>query len=80
MNSGSFETKFYVELTFSVIDFAPSKQINWLVAVDETDNLSRYDMLVGRDLQHAMCMDILFSTKTLQWDGVEITMRPSKSI
>jgi hypothetical protein len=36
-------------------------------------------MIVGRDLQHAMGMDILFSTKTLRWDGVEITMRTAKS-
>jgi Reverse transcriptase (RNA-dependent DNA polymerase) len=78
-NSGSFVTKFDVELTFSFIDFAPSKEIKWLVAVDETDNSTRYDMIVGRDLQHAMGMDILFSTKTLRWDGIEIPMRTAKS-
>jgi hypothetical protein len=78
-NSGSFVTKFDIELTFSFIDFAPSKEIKWLVAVDETDNSSRYDMIVGRDLQHAMGMDILFSTRTLQWDGVEIPMRTANS-
>jgi hypothetical protein len=41
-NLGSFVTKLDVELTFSFVDFAPSKEIKWLVAVDETVNSSRY--------------------------------------
>jgi hypothetical protein len=36
-------------------------------------------MIVVRDLQHAMGMNILFSTKTLQWDGIEIPMQTANS-
>jgi hypothetical protein len=32
-------------------------------------------MIIGRDLQSALGMDILFSTKHLKWDGVMIPMR-----
>jgi hypothetical protein len=34
--------------------------IERVVAVNETDRQSCYDMMVGRDLQQAMGMDILF--------------------
>jgi hypothetical protein len=50
-----------------------------LVADDVTDNSSWYDMIVGQDLQGAMGMDILFSTKTLRWDGVKIPMQTANS-
>jgi len=58
-----------------LIDFAPSREIEWLVAVDETESHNRYDMIIGRDLQHAIGMDILFSSQKLRWDGIEIPMR-----
>ena len=32
-------------------------------------------MILGRDLQMALGMDILFSTKHLKWDGIIIPMR-----
>jgi hypothetical protein len=32
-------------------------------------------MIVGRDLQSALRMDILFSNKHLNWDGIVIPMR-----
>jgi hypothetical protein len=59
-NSGNFVTKYDIPLIFSLIDFAPSRDIEWVVAVDKTDNQSRYDMIIGQDLQHAMGIDILF--------------------
>jgi hypothetical protein len=36
-------------------------------------------MIIGRNLQHAMGMDILFSTQTLRWDGIDIPMQTSNS-
>jgi hypothetical protein len=60
-NSGNFATKYDIPVTFSLIDFAPNREIEWVVAVDETDSQSHYDMIIGQDLQQAMGMDFLFS-------------------
>jgi hypothetical protein len=56
-------------------EFAPSREISWNVAVDDTAQQSKYEMIIGRDLQLALGMDILFSTKHLKWDGIVIPMR-----
>ena len=50
-----------------------------MVVVDKTDSHNRYDMIIGQDLQHAIGMDILFSTQKLRWDGIEIPMRTANS-
>jgi hypothetical protein len=65
-NSRNFITKHDVPLTFSLIDFAPSREIECVVAVDETDSQSLYNMIIGQDLQQAMGMDILFSSERLR--------------
>jgi hypothetical protein len=74
-NSGNFVTKYDIPLTFSLIDFNPSHEIEFVVAVDKTDSQSCYDMIIGQDLQHAMGIDILFSSQRLRWDGNEVPMR-----
>jgi hypothetical protein len=38
-------------------------------------DLSNYDMIIGRDLLHELCIDVKFSTKTIEWDGVSIPMK-----
>jgi hypothetical protein len=62
-------------LQFSLPEFAPSRKINWNVAVDEAAQQSKYDMIIGRDLKIAIGMDILLSIKHLKWDGIVIPMR-----
>jgi hypothetical protein len=74
-NAGKFGTKYNIPLQFSFPEFAPSREINWNVAVDDTAQQSRYDMIIGHDIQVALGMDILFSTKHLKWDGITIPMR-----
>jgi Retroviral aspartyl protease len=74
-NTGKFVTKYDVPLQFSLPEFAPSREIHWNVAVDDTAQQSKYEMIIGRDLQIALGMDILFSTKHLKWDGIAIPMR-----
>jgi hypothetical protein len=78
-NSGNFFRKYHIPLTFSLIDFAPSHKIEWVVAIDETDSQSRYDMIIGRDLQQSMGMDILFLSQRLRWDGIEVQMQTANS-
>jgi hypothetical protein len=36
---------------FSLPEFAPSREINLNVAVDDTAQQSKYDMIIGRNLQ-----------------------------
>jgi hypothetical protein len=79
INSGNFVTNYDIPLTFSLIDFAHSREIEWVVAVDETDSQSCFDMIIGRDLQQAMGMDILFSSQRLRWDGIEVPMQTKNS-
>jgi hypothetical protein len=62
-NSGNFVTKYDIPLTFSLIDFTPIREIEWVVAIDKTDSQSCYDMIIRQDLQQSMGMDILFSSQ-----------------
>jgi hypothetical protein len=78
-NSGDFVKKYDIPLTFSLIDFAPSREIEWVVAIDKTDSQSCYNMIIGRELQHAMAIDILFLSQRLRWDGIEVPMQTANS-
>jgi hypothetical protein len=62
-----------------LIDFAPSREVEWLVAVDKTDSQSCYNMIIGQDLQHAMGIDILSLSQRLRWDGIEVPMQTANS-
>jgi hypothetical protein len=50
-----------------------------VVAVNETESQSCYDMIIGHDMQHSMGMDILFSSQRLRWDGIEVPMQTANS-
>jgi hypothetical protein len=74
-NAGKFVTKYDIPLQFSLPEFAPSCKISWNAAVGDKAQQSKYEMIIGRNLQLALGMDILFSTKHLKWDGIVILMR-----
>jgi hypothetical protein len=69
--------KYDISLTFSLIDFVPSREIECVVAVDEKDCQSHLDTIFGQDLQQAMGMDIFFSSQQLRWDGIEVPIKTS---
>ena len=73
-NGGTFNTKHEVQLTLILPEFSSSMEVQWACAIDENPN-STYDMIIGRDLQSALKMDILFSTNCLVWNGMTIPMR-----
>jgi hypothetical protein len=73
-NSGKFNTCYEVPLTIVLPEFSSSMEVQWSCAIDENPN-STYDMILGRDLQSALRMDILFSTGTLVWNEISIPMR-----
>jgi hypothetical protein len=68
-----FNTHYEVPLTIVLPEFSSSMEVQWSCAIDETPN-STYDMILGRDLQSALRMDILFSTGTLVWNEISIPM------
>jgi hypothetical protein len=60
-----------VPLTIVLPEFLSSMEVQWSCAIDKNPN-STYDMILGRDLQSALRMDILFSTGTLVWNEISI--------
>jgi hypothetical protein len=60
-------------LTIVLPEFSSSMEVPWSCAIDENPN-STYDMILSRDLQSALRMDILFSTGTLVWNEISIPM------
>ena len=66
--------KYEVLLTLIFPEFSSSLEVQWACAVDENPD-STYDMIIGRDLQSALKMDILFSTGSFTWNGITIPMR-----
>jgi hypothetical protein len=54
-NAGKFVTKYNIPLQFSLPEFAPSREIYWSVAVDGAVQQSNYDIIIGRNLQIALC-------------------------
>jgi hypothetical protein len=60
--AGKFVSRYKIPLQFLLPEFAPSREIDWSVAVDITAQQSKYDMIIGHNLQIALGMEILFST------------------
>jgi hypothetical protein len=62
--AGNFKTDQNVKVKFMLPAFHENRDIEWTCYVDESDdNLSRYDMIIGRDLIQELKMDFLFSGK-----------------
>ena len=74
-NAGKFSTDDDVTIEFALMDFTPSKTIEWQAALDETKQQSTYGMIIGRDLQEALGIDIRWSTRTMQWDEIIVPMK-----
>lgn len=72
---GVFKTKRTVNALFSLPEFFKHREIKWTMCVDETNNLSNYDMIIGRDLMVELGIDIKFSTGEMTWDNSSIPLR-----
>jgi hypothetical protein len=68
-----------IPLLFTLPEFTPSREISWEISVYETEQQSHYDMVIGRDLQLSLKLEILFATKQFRWDGLSIPMRIQNS-
>ena len=74
-NGGGFVTKSEVPLTFKFPGFTPSKSITYTFQIDETKSNHEYDVNLGRDIQRALGMDILWSKETIIWENISVPMR-----
>ena len=73
-NGGTFSTRYQVPLTIILPEFSSSMEVQWACFIDENPK-STYDMIIGRDFQSALKMDISFSTSSLIWNEISIPMR-----
>jgi hypothetical protein len=78
-NSGKFNTCYEEPLTKVLPKFSSSMEVQWSCAIGENPNFT-YDMILGRDLQSALRMDIRFSTGTLVWNEISVPMRTGQHI
>ena len=72
---GLFKTNRTVDGLFSLPEFFKHREIKWTMFVDETNNLSCYDMIIGKDLMIELGIDIKFSTGEMTWDNSSIPLR-----
>ena len=73
--AGSFNTSKTCKCTLFLPEFHENREIEWTVHVDESDDPSRYDMILGRDLMEALGMDLCFSQNLIKWDGATTPMQ-----
>ena len=56
--------------------FHENKVINWSAYVEPSSNdLGKYDLIIGRDLMHEIGLDILFSEEKMVWDNALVSMQ-----
>ena len=77
-NTGTFNTTHKCKINFKLLGFSPSRVISWSVHINNTN--SQYDMIIGRDLQFALGLDIIWSKQHIQWDGLTCPLKTSQSI
>lgn len=77
---GVFKTNRTVNALFVLPEFHKNREIRWNCYVDESDNLSRYDMIIGRDLMTDLGIDIMFSTGEVVWDNASIPLRDTSCL
>jgi len=74
---GSFTTKAKCRVPMILPDFTRQTKIEFDCHVDSTQKSARthYDIILGKDFMQEFGIDILNSSLTLRWDGIEIPMR-----
>ena len=61
------------QVEFKMTEFDVEKVIEWNFHV--TPRSFGYDMIVGRDLLEPLGIDIKYSSKAIEWDGISIPMK-----
>jgi transposase InsO family protein len=74
---GAFTTRGKCRVPMTLVDFTRSTTVEFDCYVDSTQKSSEsnYDLILGKDFQQEFGIDILNSSLTLRWDGIEVPMR-----
>lgn len=74
---GTFTTTGKCRVPMILADFTRSTTIKYDCYVDSTQksSTSNYDLILGKDFQQEFGIDILNSSLTLRWEGIEVPMR-----
>ena len=75
--SGTFVTNKKCQVELVLPELHRDKHIKWMMHVDESNSLTKYDIIVGRDLLQATGIDLLFSSKEIQWEQATCPMKPT---
>ena len=71
--AGTMTTNKKCQVEFKMTEFDVEKVIEWNFHV--TPRSFGYDMIVGRDLLEPLGIDIKYSSKAIEWDGISIPMK-----
>ena len=75
--AGPLNTSERVDIEFALPELSPSATIKATVHVHPA-KITRYDMIIGRDMLTELGIDVLFSTSTIEWGrmNASIPMKP----
>ena len=73
--AGSFSSRGKCHVQLKMAEFNPTAIISHNAHI--TDTLGQYDMIIGRELLHELGIDLHFSTATMHWQHVEVSMKKS---
>ena len=71
--AGTFKTQSKTSLDFSLPELNPTAVINTTVHI--TEDMSNYDMILGRDLLHKLGFILNFNNKTIEWGDTIIEIK-----
>jgi len=75
--AGIMTTTQKCRVEFKLTEFDEQKVIEWDFHVTKND--FSYDMIIGRDLLEPLGIDIKYSTRTMEWDGTAVPMKPQEA-
>ena len=73
--AGNFSSSGKCNVHFKMAEFNPTATISHRDHV--TDTLGQYVMIIGRELMHTLGIDLHFSTASMHWRDVEVSMKGS---
>ena len=71
--AGIVSTKSKCTAQFTIPELHETRLIEWDFHL--TQDLGRYDMIIGQDLMNELGIDILYSKRTVEWDGMTIPLK-----
>ena len=79
--AGTFKTSRKCEIEFTLPAFHANRNISCNAYVDESEyGSTTYDIIIGRDLMHALGINLLFDTAEIVWDNAVVPMQSPQNL